>query len=134
MAERLVPGMVRSGRRLAWLAAAVVALSGCACRSKAEPSGFEHVVDLYNRNAVVATPTLVGNGIGTAVGAPLAIVAGCLAAPVALFSGETFEQVGGRVFDHTVWASAYAGGFVFGTLFVPISQAFPEDPDYCFED
>lgn len=90
---------------------------------------MSRVADPYSRNWVVAAPTLVGNVIGGALGAPFYVAIGTFArckpadAPTYQQCNWAAENMGGAI----VWP-AVAVGSVTGTPFLPIAYLFPEQP------
>ncbi len=101
---------------------------GCAFRRALvdEDSPLRPVTDLYTRNAIVAVPTLVGNGIGAMVGLPFA------------FSFRALEHCDPDAEPACNWAvgaammslvvPGVAVGALTGAPFVPLALLAPEDP------
>ena len=103
----------------------LMVLSSCASRSYTNDHNFINpFFNLYNRNYIVAAPTLIGNVI---CGAPFFFLAGGLDslsphnAPSEFYYG---------VINGIFILPASICGAMTGTLFVPISYLCPENPWY----
>jgi hypothetical protein len=110
------------------LVAQLLALSSCASRGALGRDGrLAPLADPYSRNWVVAGPTLVGNVVGGALGAP-----GYLAMwPFASCSDPPLDQQCNWASDNMGWAivgPALVIGFVTGTPFLPLAYLLPERP------
>jgi hypothetical protein len=97
-------------------------MAGCASRSALEKDNpIKPVADLYNRNFVVAAPTLAGNVI---CGAPFLALSTGMAA---VYSGERSERYYRTINNVHVLPAAICGAIT-GAVFVPVSWVCAEDP------
>ena len=98
----------------------LVFLSGCASRYEYQDNALTPVINLYNRNFIVAAPTMIGNII---CGAPI----------ILLTMG--FDAIFQIKNDYGI-SEALTGiptmmcGAVLGTLFIPVSYICPENAWY----
>lgn len=102
-------------------------LSGCSSRNYTNSdNSLSPLINLYNRNFIVAAPTKVGNYV---CGAPFFFLAGAIDAllpPLKIISSETYSNVLNGIYI----LPANICGAVTGTLFIPLSYLCPENPWY----
>lgn len=103
---------------------ACILLSGCASRDFIRQNALSPAIDMYNRNFIVAAPTLVGNYI---CGAPFFLISAGIdtIAPENTRSETYYKFVNGLY----IVPAAFCGAIT-GAIFVPISFICPENPWY----
>jgi hypothetical protein len=100
-------------------------LAGCASRSYTKSHSFlSPIINLYNRNFIVAAPTRVGNYV---CGSPFFFLSGGIDA---LFSYKAHSETYYGVINGIYILPANICGAITGTLFIPISYVCPENPWY----
>ena len=108
----------------------VSSLQGCASRYHTQDLPLSTVFNQYNRNFIVAKPTLVGNVI---CGAPTMIPLLYLTMGMARILekvGVIKQKTGFAIVNNGSLVPAFACGLVTGTAFIPFSYLCPENPWY----
>ncbi len=113
-----------SRKLAAAIPAAVLVLAGAGCASRSalrDDNPIKPLADQYNRNAVVAAPTALGNAV---CGAPFFLLSGAIDA---VYSGVRSERYY-RGINNLYLVPAAACGALTGAVFVPLSYACDEAP------
>lgn len=107
-------------------------MQGCASRYTTRELPLSSMFNKYNRNFIVAKPTMIGNLIcGVPMTIPLVYITGWLVLPFEKSNkNQTKESVTDKIVNNVSMLPAFACGIVTGTVFIPFSYICPENPWY----
>lgn len=108
----------------------ILFVQGGASRYNTRELPLSSIFNQYNRNFIVAKPTMIGNlicGVPTMI--PLAYLTMGLTTPL-VKTKLISDDVGFYVVNNGSMLPAFACGIVTGTLFIPFSYICPENPWY----